>query len=131
MSSIMSSLGTAVELIVVDDHSEDGSVDVIKQVMASTDWFPTKLLARAANAGVGAARNIGIAEARADRIFISDAETSIFPATLQKLSAALDKSPDSAAAYGIIAGTGRAGLLNYLPLEAAHLTERDYLAGWR
>ena len=128
-TSIMSSLGTAVELIVVDDHSEDGSVDVIKQVMASTDWFPTKLLARAANAGIGAARNIGIAEARNDRIFISDAETSIFPATLQRLSTVLDKSPDSAAAYGIIAGSGRAGLLSYLPWEAAHLTERDYLAG--
>ena len=41
---------------------------------------------------------------------------------------ALDKSPDSAAAYGIIVGNGRAGLLNYLPLDAAHLTERDYLA---
>ena len=106
----------AVELIVVDDHSEDGSVDAVKQLMASTEWFPTKLLARAANAGMGPARNIGIAEARADRVFISDAGTSIFPTTLQKLSAALDRSPDSAAAYGIIAGSGRAGLLSYLPL---------------
>ena len=47
---------------------------------------------------------------------------------LQKLSAALDKSPDSAAAYGIIAGNGRAGLSSYLPFEAARLTEHDYLA---
>ena len=128
MSSVTSSLGTAVELIVVDDHSEDGSVDAVRQLMASTDWFPMKLAARAANAGVGSARNAGIAEARADRVFISDAETLIFPTTLQKLSAALDKSPDSAAAYGIIAGNGRPGLLNYLPFEAARLTERDYLA---
>jgi glycosyltransferase involved in cell wall biosynthesis len=129
MSSVMSSLGTTVELIVVDDHSEDGSVDAVKQLMASADWFPTKLLARAANAGVGAARNVGVAEARADRVFISDAETLNFPATLQKLSAALDRSPDSAAAYGIIAESSRAGLLSYLPFDAAHLTECDYLAG--
>ena len=91
MSSVMSTLGTSVELIVVDDHSEDGSVDAVRQLMASTEWFPTKLLARAANAGIGPARNIGIAEARADRVFISDAGTSIFPTTLQKLSAALDR----------------------------------------
>ncbi len=129
MSSVMSSLGTTVELIVVDDHSEDGSVDAVKHLMASANWFPTKLLAKAANAGVGAARNYGVAEARADRVFISDAETLIFPATLQKLSAALDRSPDSAASYGIIAESSRAGLLSYLPFDAALLTERDYLAG--
>ena len=128
MSSVMSTLGTSVELIVVDDHSEDGSVDAVRQLMASTEWFPTKLLARAANAGIGPARNIGIAEARADRVFISDAGTSIYPTTLQKLSAALDSAPDSAAAYGIIAGGGRVGLMNYLPWDPTCLTERDYLA---
>ena len=128
LSSVMGSLGTAAELIVVDDHSEDGSVDAVRQLMASTDWFPTKLLARAANAGVGAARSIGMAEARAELVFIADAKTFIFPATLRKLSAALDRSQGSAAAYGIIAGTARAGLSSYLPWDPARLTEHDHPA---
>jgi hypothetical protein len=127
MASVMSSLGPAAELIVIDDHSQDGSVDAVRDLMGATDWFPTMLLVRAANGGVGAARSTGIAQARADRVFILDADNLIYPTTLKKLSAALDKSPDAAFSYGIIAKIGHAGLLSHLPWDVKRLTEANYI----
>lgn len=127
MESVMSSLGVAVELIVVDDHSQDDSVEVLEAIMAATEWFPTMLLAKAANSGVGSARNAGIAEARAERVFILDADNMIYPTTLKKLSTALDRTPDAAFAYGIVAKTGQVGLLSHLPWDVDRLTETNYI----
>ncbi|MGA2521518.1 MAG: glycosyltransferase [Acidimicrobiales bacterium] len=127
MASVRCSLGVAVELVVVDDHSEDDSVDVITQAMAETHWFPTKLVARAANAGVGVARNTGIAHARSDRVFILDADNLVYPTTLRKLSDALDREPGAAFSYGIIARIGDPGLLSHLPWDVERLTMGNYI----
>jgi len=127
MQSVMSSEGADVELVVVDDHSEDGSVDMIKDILSASEWFPTKLVARMANAGVGVARNTGIAHTRADRVFILDADNLIYPTALRKLSAALDRSPDAAFSYGIIARIGDHGLLSHLPWDVERLTEGNYI----
>ena len=127
IESVMSSLGVAAELIVVDDHSEDQSVSVVEELMQRTEWFPTLLLARSANAGVGRARNAGISRARSDRVFILDADNLIYPTTLRKLSQALDRSPDAAFSYGIIAKLGYEGLLSHLPWNVHRLTESNYI----
>ena len=127
MASVRCSLGTVAELVVVDDHSEDDSVDVIIQAMAETQWFPTKLVARAANAGVGVARNTGIAHARSDRVFILDADNLVYPTTLRKLSDALDREPGAAFSYGIIARIGDPGLLSHLPWDVERLTMGNYI----
>ncbi len=127
IESVMSSSGVAAELIVVDDHSQDNSVDIIRELMNITEWFPTMLLAKAANGGVGSARNVGVAQARAERVFILDADNLIYPMTLKKLSIALDESPDAAFSYGIIAKDGNSGLLSQLPWDVERLTEANYI----
>ena len=128
MESVMSSLGVAAELIVVDDHSWDGSRAVVKGLMSKTSWFPTSLVAKAANGGLGAARNAGIAEARSDRVFILDADNLVFPRTLQQLSAALDRAPDAAFAYGTIVKFGQhSGLVSYLPWDVVRLANDNYI----
>jgi len=127
MESVMASVGAAAELIVVDDHSQDDSVEAVCRLMESADWFPTMLLARAANGGVGAARNFGIARARSDRIFMLDADNLIYPTTLATLSAALDEAPDTAFSYGIIAKVGQPGLLSHLPWDVQRLTVGNYI----
>jgi hypothetical protein len=127
MESVVSSMEVAVELIVVDDHSADGSVELVRGFMEDAPWFPTMLLVKAANEGVGIARNTGIAQARADRVFILDADNLIYPATLRKLSVALDSSPDAAFSYGIIAKLGHVGLLSHLPWDVERMTKSNYI----
>ena len=127
MVSVTSSLGVAAELVVVDDHSQDDSIQVILDQMAASSWFPIKLLAKSANSGVSVARNTAIAETRADRVFILDADNVIYPRTLQKLSSALDRSPEAAFSYGIIHTDGSRALVSHFPWDVTRLTEGNYI----
>jgi glycosyltransferase involved in cell wall biosynthesis len=127
MASVISSTGVAAELIVVDDHSQDHSVQVVQDLMDSTPWFPIKLLAKSANSGVSVARNAAVAETRADRVFVLDADNFIYPTTLQKLSAALDRSPEAAFSYGIIGTDEPNTLMSHLPWDLRRLTESNYI----
>ena len=132
MQSAMSSVGVTLELIVVDDHSQDGSVTAVQDFMSANDWFPLMLVARAANAGPSVARNIGVAHARGDRIFILDADNLIYPTTLRKLSAALDRCPDAAFAYGILTKSDGEDmtsdrLVSHLPWDVKRLCRFNYI----
>ncbi len=127
MVSVTSSLGVAAELVVVDDHSRDNSVQVILDQMEASSWFPIKLVVKSANSGVSVARNTAFAETRADRVFVLDADNVIYPATLHKLSAALDRSPEAAFSYGIIHTDGWHALLSHLPWDVRRLTESNYI----
>jgi hypothetical protein len=127
IESVMASEGVRAEIVIVDDHSQDGSVETIKAIMAGTDWFPTMLVAKAANAGVGPARNLGFSKVRSDHVLVLDADNLIFPTTLAQLSAALEAEPDSSAAYGIVAKIGEPGLVSYLPWDVEKLARGPYI----
>lgn len=127
MTSVFDSTGTAVELIVVDDHSEDRSTEITREIMMASGAFPTLLLARSANGGVSVARNAGLQRARGKYVFILDSDNRIYPNALSKLSLALDRSPDAALAYGIIAKSGEPGLLSYLPWDVERLCHTNYI----
>ncbi|HVA73435.1 MAG TPA: glycosyltransferase [Acidimicrobiales bacterium] len=127
IESVFASTGVRVELIVVDDHSQDDSVEVITSCMGRAPWFPMKLLARAANAGLGAARDLGIRHSRSDRVFMLDADNAIFPTALRKLAFTLDEEPDAAFAYGIIAKIGQPGLLSQFPWHVERLARANYI----
>lgn len=101
ISSILRSTTTRFELIVVDDHSTDGSVSVVQRLMRNFDWLPSLLVRRHAVGGGAAARNLGIGLSRSDYVFVSDASTTVFPRALEKLESALNRS-DAAFSYGLI-----------------------------
>lgn len=127
IDSAVASTGVSAEIIVIDDHSADDSVDVIRESMSHLDWFPIKLVARAANAGLSAARNLGADHARSDKLFMLDADNRIFPRGLQLLSAELDRSPEAAFTYGIIVKQGDDGLLSATPWDVALLARGNYI----
>jgi hypothetical protein len=127
MESVVSSTGLTVELVVVDDHSQDASVSVIREFMETSDWFPIMLVAREANVGLSEARNAGIAQVRGDRIFMLDADNVIYPTTLAKLSAGLSRHPQAAFAYGIIGTSDDRGLLSHLPWDLGRLCAGNYI----
>lgn len=63
------------EVIVVDDGSEDRSVEII-------ETFPCKLLRLATHSGASRARNLGVAYSNGDALFFTDADCLLQEGTL-------------------------------------------------
>ena len=82
------------ELVVVDDGSTDGGGEVVQ---AAGD--PRVRLLRQENAGVGAARNRGVAESTAHLVCFLDADDWWEPTFLEEMAALIDRHPD-AGIYG-------------------------------
>jgi hypothetical protein len=125
--SVLASTGVEAELVIVDDHSSDHSVEVLQKLMKAEPWFPIKLVARAANSGLARGRNTGLAHARGEYVFVLDADNRIYPNALASLSAALDRDPGPAFSYGIIAKFGESGLLSHLPWSVERLCQANYI----
>jgi len=76
------------EVIVVDDCSEDNSIEVIKK-------FPSKLICLEKHAGASRARNIGAENSNGDVIFFTDADCILKKDTLSIASKAIQAvTPD-------------------------------------
>lgn len=84
------------EVVVVDDGSTDGSLDVIRQTVGNN---PGVTVISQANAGVAAARNRGITAARGRFICCLDADDLLDPRFLARTSAALLADPGLGIAY--------------------------------
>ena len=84
----------AVEIIVVDDCSDDRSREIIKR-------FPCTLIESSPHAGASRARNIGAQQASGDILFFTDADCLLQENTLSQLRIMLS----SADSHTIIGGT--------------------------
>lgn len=81
----------ATRVIVVDNASTDGSVEMVKR-----DFPWVMLHANPANPGYGAAGNQAIAACQAKYVLLLNSDTRLFPGTLQVLSDYLDHHPKAA-----------------------------------
>jgi glycosyltransferase involved in cell wall biosynthesis len=82
------------EIIVVDDGSTDGTADI------AAGFGARVRCERQAHAGIGAARNRGLALARGERIAFLDADDLWTPAKLEVSQQALDADPGVAMVFG-------------------------------
>lgn len=69
------------EVIVVDDDSEDGSVEIIKR-------FPCGLIQLERHSGAARARNVGAQNSRGDKLFFTDADCILQEDTLSAVAEA-------------------------------------------
>ena len=127
MQSVFHSDGVVPEMVVVDDHSGDGSPETVRRFMAGHPEYAVKLVTLEANVGLPTARNIGFSETRSDFVFLLDADNYVYPAALRKLIAALSSS-DAAFAYSMIEGFGSSRrLLSIYPWDVERLLDCPYI----
>lgn len=90
------SQGIELEVIVVDNASHDGSVEMVKEK------FPqVKVIANRENAGYGSAHNQAIKIARGKYILLLNPDTEMLPETLPKMLAFMEAHPEAGGCMGI------------------------------
>lgn len=93
LRSVWAQADVELQVIVVDDGSTDGSPELVVRD------FPQVQLLRQPNRGVGAARNLGIAEAVHPWVAFVDADDIWLPGKLQAQCALLQAHPEARMAY--------------------------------
>jgi GT2 family glycosyltransferase len=96
------------EIVVVDNDSQDGSVDAVEH-----EYPGVRVVRLPANLGAGRARNEGLREVRQDRILFIDNDVSLTTACVDELGAALDSHPRAALAAASIVYALRRDTIQY------------------
>ncbi|WP_263261296.1 glycosyltransferase family 2 protein [Pseudomonas sp. RIT-PI-S] len=91
LDSITSQVMENIEVIVVDDGSTDGTLELLRQY--ASRW-PVVDVVTQSNAGAGAARNAGIRRARGEYILPLDADDELTPTALAAFKEAVSSRPE-------------------------------------
>lgn len=94
LESIFRSEGDFFEVIIVDDCSTDNSLAVAQQ-------FPCRFFSTDKNSGPAKARNIGVAESKAEIILFLDSDTKVKEDSLKLFCEAFQKYPDISAVIAL------------------------------
>ena len=119
------------EIVVVDDCSEDGGLNFVTDwIVRNEDVFVGhKIITHATNMGLPYARNTAFEHARADRIFVMDADNALYPRAIERCMQSMTES-GAAGAYtqleffGDRARRRRRRLLEQRALQADQLRRR-------
>ena len=89
LASLRAQTFADLEVVMIDDGSPDGSAAIAARVAEEDPRF---VLHRQVNAGLGAARNAGVAHASGELLMFVDSDDRLPPDAVARLTAALDAS---------------------------------------
>jgi glycosyltransferase involved in cell wall biosynthesis len=98
IQSVIAQTLSEIEIIFVDDGSSDDSVGFIERTIATVPEPAMRLIVQP-NAGVAAARNRGISEARGRYVLPLDADDLIEPTMVEECFITLEANPEVAVVY--------------------------------
>jgi len=107
LDSIVASTDVDIEIVIVDDHSNDHGRQVVKDFIAAHPDTPIVLIGVDANRGLPASRNRAIEHARGAKIMVMDADNHVYPTCLRRLADALDAHPGAAFSWTILEEFGK------------------------
>jgi hypothetical protein len=108
LPAVMDAVPPFAEIVVVDDASLDGSVELVEK------RFPNVRLVRLPlNSGPGAARNLGLREARHDRVLFIDNDVRVTPDCASILDRMLEAYPRVVAAMPSVVYADRPDTVQY------------------
>jgi glycosyltransferase involved in cell wall biosynthesis len=131
--SVLGQTYGALEVVVVDDGSSDGSKDVVRGVADPR----VRVVEHEVNRGIAAARNTGVREARGEYVAFLDQDDTWYPRKLEKQVEVLDK--DETGEIGLVftareikrnGGTHRVGRDLRFPKPIEKASRRDVLAAF-
>lgn len=91
LNSTLSDMGDDAELVVVDNASHDGSVDMVR-----AEFPDVRLIANAVNVGFGAANNQALRESDSRYVLFLNPDTEVRPGAIRRLLAFIDQRPQVA-----------------------------------
>ena len=100
VESVLSQTLRELEVIIVDDGSEDNSREVAQRLVAAHPGASIRLICQPNSGSPGAARNTGVEQASGEYILCLDADDILAPDYLRACVSALDGHPEAAIAYG-------------------------------
>lgn len=82
LESVISQDYQDIEILVVDDHSEDNSVELVNEMIRKHPEREFRLIINEENQGLCEVRNISIDEAQGEAIFFMDGDDTLEPGTI-------------------------------------------------
>jgi hypothetical protein len=107
LDSIVASTDVDIEIVIVDDHSNDHGRQVVRDFIEAHPDTPIVLVGVDANRGLPASRNRAIEHARGAKVMVMDADNHVYPTCLRRLADALDTHPDAAFSWSILEEFGK------------------------
>jgi len=92
VDSVMSQIGSHVELIIIDDGSTDDTEKVLKELQRK---YPESLHAyRKKNGGAASARNAGVLASKAEYLLFLDADDELIAGTISEIKSVINTSQE-------------------------------------